>query len=127
MIPDVKLLSEESIDRILGEAHQLLLQTGVRVSDPEARALLEKAGAKIENGVAFIPEPIITRLLSTVGNDFSLHNRDGDPAVHFSPGNDVCFDPGSCAVNILDPDTGQHRPALTADLVRLVQVTEMLP
>jgi trimethylamine--corrinoid protein Co-methyltransferase len=127
MIPDFKLLSEESIDRILGEAHQLLLQTGVRVSDPEARALLEKAGAKIENGVAFIPEPTITRSLSTVGNDFSLHTRDGDPAVHFSLGNDVCFDPGSCAVNILDPDTGQHRPALTADLVRLVQVTEMLP
>ena len=42
-------------------------------------------------------------------------------------GDDVHFDPGSSCLNILDPETQQARPALSADLVRLVQVAEMLP
>src|SRR5262249_39581891 len=39
----------------------------------------------------------------------------------------VHFDPGSSCLNILEAETQQARPALSADLVRLVQVTEVLP
>jgi trimethylamine--corrinoid protein Co-methyltransferase len=42
-------------------------------------------------------------------------------------GHAVHFDPGSSGINILDADSGEHRPALTPDLVRLIQVAEMLP
>jgi trimethylamine---corrinoid protein Co-methyltransferase len=45
--------------------------------------------------------------------------RYGEDKVH--------FDPGSSCLNILDPKTEQGRPAMAADLVRLVQVAEMLP
>jgi trimethylamine---corrinoid protein Co-methyltransferase len=122
-----QIISPEAIARILDEAYLLLAQIGVRVSDPEACSLLEKAGSKVENGVAFLPAVIIDKALTTVGKDFCLYNRQGQPVVHYSAGDDVYFDPGSCAVNILDPDTREHRPALTHDLVRLVQVTEQLP
>lgn len=37
------------------------------------------------------------------------------------------FDPGSSCVHVLDPETLEHRMTQTADLVRLVQVAEMLP
>ena len=57
---------------------------------------------------------------------FYLYDRNGKPAVHYG-GDDVHFDPGSSCLNILDPETQQARPALAADLVRLVQVAEMLP
>jgi len=45
--------------------------------------------------------------------------RDGGDAVH--------FDPGSSGVHVLDPETLEHRPSRTVDLVRLVKVAEMLP
>jgi trimethylamine--corrinoid protein Co-methyltransferase len=127
MKPEFQIVSLQAIIRILAEAYQLLAETGIRVSDAEAGNLLEKGGAKVENMLALIPEGMIDRALSTVGKDFYLHNRSGEPAVHYSAGDEVHFDPGSCAVNILDPYILEHRPAVTADLVRLVQVTEMLP
>ena len=122
-----RLISPETIDRILAEAYQLLAVTGVRVADPEARRLLENAGAKVQDRAVRIPGRIIEHALDVVGRDFFLHSRQGDPVVHYSAGDEVHFDPGSCAVNILDPETGQHRPAITSDLVRIVQVTEQLP
>ena len=57
---------------------------------------------------------------------FNLYNRAGEPAVQYG-GEAVQFDPGSSGVHILDPDTLQHRPSYTADLMRLIKVAEMLP
>ena len=127
MKPVFQIFSPQAVNRILEEAYQLLADTGVRISDPEACSLLEDGGAKVASVVVQIPRGMIDRALSSVGRDFYLHNRSGEPTVHFSAGDDVHFDPGSCAVNILDPHSLEHRPALSADLVRLVQVTEMLP
>src|SRR5581483_7631573 len=46
--------------------------------------------------------------------------------VHYG-GDHVHFDPGSSCLNILDAQTEQPRPASSADLIRLVQVTEGMP
>ncbi len=127
MKPVFQILSPQAITRILEEAFTLLVDTGVRVSDPEARALLENGGARVEGIIAQIPDAMIDHALSSVGRDFYLHNRGGEPTVHFSAGDEVHFDPGSCAVNILDSQTMEHRPAVTTDLIRIVQVSEQLP
>jgi trimethylamine---corrinoid protein Co-methyltransferase len=58
--------------------------------------------------------------------EFCLYDRTGKPAVRYG-GDHVHFDPGSSCLNILDPKTQQSRPAQSGDLVRLVQVAEMLP
>ncbi len=125
--PTISLLDPDLIAQILDEAFQLISEIGVRVSDAEARSLLEQAGAGIKDDVVHIPEQIVRKMLNTVPTSFSLYDRQGQAVVHYSPRNEVHFDPGSCAVHILDPETQEHRPAQTADLVRLVQVTEMLP
>ena len=51
---------------------------------------------------------------------------DGRPAVHYG-GDDIHFDPGSAALAILDPETGQQRVPVTADFVRLMKLVEQLP
>ncbi len=112
MKPVFQILSPQAVNRILEEAYQLLAVTGVRISDPEACSLLENGGAKVEGTIVQIPGGMIDRALSSVGRDFYLHNRSGEPTVHFSAGDDIHFDPGSCAVNILDPHSLEHRPAL---------------
>jgi trimethylamine---corrinoid protein Co-methyltransferase len=123
--PKVELLDRPLIERILGEAFQLIENPGVRIA-PYVVELLSAAGARVDGEVAHIPEALARQALKTVPHEFFLYDRDGHPTVHYG-GDDVHFDPGSSCLNILDAETQQARPALSSDLVRLVQVAEMLP
>jgi trimethylamine---corrinoid protein Co-methyltransferase len=125
MRPKLELLDKPLIERILGEAFELIEDPGVRVA-PYVVELLRSAGVVVTEGVAHIPEPLAQRLLELAPRGFCLYDRNGKPAVRYG-GDDVHFDPGSSCLNILDPETQQARPAMAADLVRLVQVAEMLP
>lgn len=128
MRPKLELLSPDLVQRILDEAFRLLETHGVKVQDAEARRLLGEAGARVDEAseVVYIPEAVVRRALETVPREFYLYNRFGEPVVRYG-GDAVHFDPGSSGVHILDPDTLEHRPSQTADLVRLVKVAEMLP
>ena len=108
--PDLKLLDRPVTERIVSEALELLAV----------------AGARVENGIAHIPESLARCALESVPNEFVLHDRGGSAVVHYG-GDQVHFDPGSSCLNILDPEALQPRPAQSSDLVRLVQLTEMLP
>jgi trimethylamine---corrinoid protein Co-methyltransferase len=130
MRPRFQLLDKTLIERIIGEAFQLIRRPGVRVA-PYVVGLLQDAGIEVDDGVAHIPEAAARAALNSAPRTFSLFTRSGEPAVRYEA-DTVHFDPGSSCLNILDPRTldsreWQARPALAADLARLVQVTEMLP
>ena len=125
MKPKFELLDKPLIERILDEAFQLIEDPGVRIA-PYVEDLLRSAGITVKEGVAHIPEVLARRLLDLVPRGFCLYDRHGNRSVWYG-GDGVHFDPGSSCLNILDPATQLPRPALSADLVRLVQVAEMLP
>ncbi len=129
MRPKIQLLNPDLIGRILSEAFQLLMNPGVRVGSVVVE-LLQSAGVEVgdadNGGVARIPERVVQKCLASAPRDFYLYNRQGGKAVHYG-GDDVHFDPGSCCVQMLDPETLEARPSETRDLVRIVQVTETLP
>lgn len=124
----IEILSAEIREQIVSEAFALLQSLGMRVGHEEARALLEEAGAEVDRaqGVARLPEGLVRRALETVPREFQLFDRDANPRVEYG-GDAVHFDPGSSALNVLDPDSGEHRSGLSADLLRLVKVAEVLP
>lgn len=128
MQPNISLLTEELINQILDEAYQLLIKPGIKVQSPAAMKLLEEAGARVdkEAEVAHIPEKIVNRALETVPHEFHLYDRYGNPKITYG-GNAVHFDPGSSGVHILDPETNEHRPSYSDDLVRIIKLTETLP
>jgi trimethylamine--corrinoid protein Co-methyltransferase len=132
MRPRIQLLSPEVIGRILREAFELLMSPGVRVGSAPVVELLRSAGVEVlagvadNDGVARIPERLVQQCLASAPRDFYLYNRQGEKAVHYG-GDDVHFDPGSCCVQMLDPETLEARPSEIRDLVRIVQVTETLP
>jgi trimethylamine--corrinoid protein Co-methyltransferase len=126
MMPALQLLEPVLLQRILDEAFGLLMEPGVRVQAPDAITLLTAHGAAVESEVARIPRPLVERALATVPREFWLHDRAGRPVVQYG-GDTVQFDPGSSGVNVLDAATGEYRPSTSADLVRLIQVAEMLP
>lgn len=126
MQPKLELLTPELISRILDEAFQLMMDPGIKVQSTEARELLRAGGGTVDGEIVHIPEKTIRKALETTPNSFILYDRNGQPAVVYG-GDQVHFDPGSSGVHVLDPETLEHRPSITADLVRLIKVAEMLP
>jgi trimethylamine---corrinoid protein Co-methyltransferase len=128
MQPKIELLSNEMVDRILDEAHQLLLKPGIKVQSETARRLLAQAGAQVEEGseIVRIPESLVAASLQTAPKSFILYDRNEQPVVYYG-GDAVHFDPGSSGVHMLDPETLEHRPSSASDLAGVVKITEMLP
>jgi len=128
MQPKIELLTEDLIQQILDEAYQILLKPGIKVQSAEARQLLGDSGAEVieANEVVKIPQGLVERALESVPRHFWLYDRQGNPAVNYG-GDVVHFDPGSSGVHYMDPDTLEHKPSITRDLVKIVKVAEMLP
>jgi trimethylamine--corrinoid protein Co-methyltransferase len=126
--PKINLLSDELVGRVLDEAFQLMATPGIKVQSAEARDLLAQAGARIDaaNEVAHISEDAVRQALETTPSQFYLYDRAGQAAVNYG-GDAVHFDPGSSGVHILDAESLEHRPSYTADLVKIIQLAEMLP
>lgn len=127
MRPRIELISPDLIVRILDEAFQLLLSPGIRVQSQAVRELLADNGATVigNSEIVQIPEPLGRWAIKSAPSEFWLYDREGQPTVRYG-GNAVHFNPGSSGVNVLDPQTLEHKPAITADLVKLIKVTEQM-
>lgn len=127
MRPRLQFLSTEIIERILCEAYALLEEPGVRIHSARALRLLAAHGAGVDfaRQVARIPPPLVQQALETAPSSFHLHDAAGRPVVHYG-GDAVHFDPGSAAIEILDPQTGRSRPPLTSDCVRFIKLADGL-
>ncbi len=128
MKPSLKLLDHDLVLRVVREAFSLLMKPGIKVQNLEARQLLTSAGATVneETQVVQIPEYVVRLALNSVPSEFWLYDLAGKPTVHYG-GDSVHFDPGSSGINILDPETLEHREATTADLIRIIKVAEGIP
>ncbi len=128
MRPKLNILSDELAQQIIAEGFELLLDPGVRVHNEEALGLLGDAGADVDLGtrIARIPQSLVERALETAPSGFYLYNLDGEQVVTYG-GDHVQFDPGSAAITILDSETQEQRPPLTADFCRFVKLVETIP
>jgi len=126
--PELRVLSPDTISRVLEKAVEILKSPGIKVGSNAALELLHSSGATIdsENMLAQIPEELILKCLGTVPRSFSLFSADGETAVDYA-GNKTHFNPGSSGVHILDSDTLVHRPSKSADLVDIIKIAETLP
>lgn len=122
----LELLAPALVERILGEAFELLRDPGIHVASADVVELLAAAGATVRDGRVAMPERLVRDALATAPRSFALHERSGRPAVRYGAA-ETAYDPGSCGVHVLDPATLEHRPSRADDLVRLVRVAEQLP
>lgn len=125
--PSLRFLSQETTNRVIEEAIELLREPGVRVHSQRALTLLGDHGAQVDPPakVAHIPAEMARRTLETVPSSFHLYDFDGRPVVHYGD-DDVHFDPGSAAIKFLDHDTANARAPITADFVRYIKVADSL-
>ncbi len=127
MIPNLNVLPEDIVPRVIEEALDLLQSPGIKVGSSEAIELLCSSGAKVfkNRDIVQIPDELIFKALDTVPREFHLYNLDGDPIIHYQD-NKVHFDPGSSGVHILDSESLEHRPSLTEDLIQIIKISEVL-
>jgi trimethylamine--corrinoid protein Co-methyltransferase len=127
MRPRLQFLSQDTIARIVAEGYELLNDPGVRVHSARALRLLAEHGAQVDltAQLARIPADLAQRAVESAPKSFHLYDAAGRPAVHYG-GDDVHFDPGSAAIEILDHGAEHSRAPLTADFVRCVKLAEGL-
>jgi trimethylamine--corrinoid protein Co-methyltransferase len=127
MRPHLQFLSRETIERVVAEAYDLLSDPGVRVHSERALHLLAEHGAEVdfEARVARIPAELVHSAVETAPSSFHLYDANGEPAVHYG-GDDVQFDPGSAAIEILEYDKTKSRTPTTTDFLHFVKLADGL-
>jgi trimethylamine--corrinoid protein Co-methyltransferase len=129
MRPQLRVIDELFIPKILDEAKQILSDIGVEVRGPElCRRLLESeselrldaAGERI-----LFPAHVVDRCIASTPKEFTLYDRDGQPHANLG-GDRVHFVPGSSGLKMLDHRTGETRLANTADFVDFIRLADGL-
>jgi trimethylamine--corrinoid protein Co-methyltransferase len=94
----------------------------------EALELLADAGATVnmDTRIAQIPRALAEKALETAPSSFYLYDLNGEPTVHYG-GDDVHYDPGSAAIEVVDYNADQSRLPVTEDCENYVRLAEMLP
>ncbi len=126
--PRIQFLEERTIERVIDEAYQLLLDPGVKCSTDQPLKLFAEAGADVDfsKRVARIPARLIDEARKSVPSEVVLYDLPGNPRLSLG-GDKVHFHPLSAAMTVWDQQTDQLRPPVTADLVKFIKVAEGLP
>ena len=96
MRPQLKILDEALIKRILAEAQRILAEIGIEVRGPRLRQHLLDHGLKLDTAgerILFPPE-VVDQAVATTPRSFTLYNRDGQPHAELG-GDNVHYVPGS--------------------------------
>ncbi len=125
--PSVKMLSQEFVEKIVGEAYEVLQQTGVFVENTTAIELLRAAGARIDQSSkrVHVGSKLIDQALSTAPHTITLYDAAGEKSFLVG-GDEVHFDPGSAALRIFDHSTQSERKPVTKDLVQFSSLIQRL-
>lgn len=124
--PRIEFLAPDDVDRITGEACRVLETTGILVENDDATGLLLEGGATRIGDRITLPERLVRSAIDSAPSRVVVYDREGSVSLDLGDSR-VHFDPGSAAISILDPATRRRREAVTADVVRLVQLVDGLP
>lgn len=125
--PSVKMLNQEFVEKIIGEAYQVLERSGVFVENTTAIELFRAARARIHplSKRVYIGSKIIDQALSTAPHTITLYDAGGEKSFLVG-GDEVHFDPGSAALKIFDHPTQSERKPETKDLVGFSSLIQRL-
>jgi len=127
MRPSLRLLDDTLIQRIVGEARDILCSLGVEIHNKPVLEMLAGHGAEVNLAAwhARLTPDIIDRALGTVAHSFKLYDVVGNQTHDFA-GDNVYFTPGTAAIKILDQDGVTSRKPTTADYVKYAKLVSGL-
>ena len=124
---EMKVLSEEEIERIHSSSLRILEQVGIHMPHPEALKFMESAGAKVERSASLVKMPSqlvmdcvakTPRWVILCGREpkKDLGNKEDGPYYGTMAG----------ATHFLDPTTGKRRYCTNADLAEITRLIDGL-
>ena len=125
--PQFGVLADSQLESIHLGALECLRKTGIHFYNQDALDLLDAAGAFISDGtlVKFSASMVEDAIASTPGR-IVMCDRVGEPAM-FLEGSRCNFGTGSDCLNLLDPETNEHRRFTQADLINSYHLCDALP
>lgn len=125
--PQFSLLRDDEMSALHFAALEVLRKTGIRLHHQEALEMLMHAGAYISDGnLVKFPARLVEEALSSVPGRVIMCDRSGEPGV-FLEGRRANFGTGSDCLNLLDPETGEHRKFVKQDLIDAYHLCDALP
>jgi trimethylamine--corrinoid protein Co-methyltransferase len=123
-----RMLSDDQLQELFDSVLHVLEYTGLEVHHEEARDILKKAGAWIEDLRVRIPSYLVKRSLEMAPRSFTVFARDGNPKhhIHIGPGRGH-FGPGPTCPNFIDVETLERRPYVKSDVPLVAKVVDALP
>ena len=127
MRPIINILEKELKEKVVIEAMEILEEIGFFVENDEAIKILQDEGISIDidKRRAKLPPDLIKKTLKSAPSSVPLYDRQGNLVTKLE-GDNICFDPGSAALNVLDSETNEIRTAITKDFVDFTKVVDQL-
>jgi len=119
------ILSEDQKKRIFEGMIETLRNTGVHLHHEEARELLRRQGALVDDVSIKIPQNLVMDALSTVPPVTVVQSWDGSRKTRIEK-NQVLFGPGPTPPNYTDPDTLERRKYVRKDASVVARCCEAL-
>ncbi len=126
MTPQFRVLSDDQLEELHLATLEVLRRTGVVILEPEGVELMEKAGCKVDGQRVRIPAHLVEWAVSAAPPCVTLCDRNRNPAMRLE-GERVYYGTGSDTPNVVDPESGQRRPARKADVGNVSRVVDFLP
>ncbi len=126
MRPTLRILTDEQRRAIAGGAFELLDRVGVKLTEPEARALLRGAGARVESDRVYIPAHLVEKAIQSAPPGISIYARNGELAMRLE-GYNYYYGAHTDAPDVLDPFTHERRPCREEDVRRNGVLIDALP
>lgn len=108
-------LSAADAETIHQATLEVLEQTGLRLENKRAEALLRDHGATESNGRICIPAGLVNEALAAAPSHFTVYDRSGAPSLELTNGRNY-FGPGSDALYQVDRDSGDVRDSRLRDV-----------
>ncbi|MBL7065296.1 MAG: trimethylamine methyltransferase family protein, partial [Anaerolineae bacterium] len=124
--PAFHILTDEQREKIAAAAFELLERVGVRLTEPEAQALLHGAGARIEEERVHIPAHLVEEAIQSAPSRISIYTRGGERSMQLG-GTSAYYGAHTDAPDVLDPFTHQRRPCREEDVRRNAVLIDALP
>jgi trimethylamine--corrinoid protein Co-methyltransferase len=123
--PEFKIFDEKDLHSIHSAIVEVLWKTGARVLSPEARALMDGAGCRVENERVYIPPFVVEDAIRKAPKRFRLFDREGEKNFEVG-GPSSHYGTGPTTPGYIDVKTGEKRPTTVEDIAAAARVCDAL-
>jgi trimethylamine--corrinoid protein Co-methyltransferase len=126
VIPAYRILTEEQIKLFHFATIELLETVGVQVMHPEAVAMLNDAGCRVEkDNIVKIPNGLVEECIRSAPSRIAIYDRLGEEAMRLE-GRNTYFGLGTDLVKSWDPESGELRESRLQDVRNSAKIADFL-